>query len=209
AEALGKVPVGLPQERAGVEIEVDAAGIAWHLRVVTPEQLPQRKVCAFRLEIMQGNVEGGLRERRGTSTPTVVQTPPHLAPKMLDAVGIFTCNQVADRMLQRCMDGGAVVSGGVGVANALAPVAVAQAHRDELEGRYGPVRGVGEHTFERNAVVSRLDGVDFCHCCLASWSWQVSGHTRLRLAYCRHATLRLAAVELALRFSFGSGSLGR
>src|SRR5262245_63403461 len=99
AEALGKVPVRLSQERAGVEVKIDAAGIAWHLRVVTTEQLPQWQVGTLCLEIIEGNVEGRLREHGGASTSAVVETPPHLAPEMLDAIGIFTCNQVADGVL--------------------------------------------------------------------------------------------------------------
>ena len=74
---------------------------------------------------MQGNVEGGLRRaRRHLHARRSAEPTTPSAPKMLDTVGIFTCNQVADRMLQRCMDGGAVVSGGVGVADTLGPVAV-------------------------------------------------------------------------------------
>src|SRR6185295_7232720 len=99
AKALGKVPVRLSQQRAGVKVEVDAAGIAWHLRVITPEQLPQRKLRALCLEIIKGNVERGLRKHGGTSPPAVVQTPPHFAPELFDAIGIFAGNQVADGML--------------------------------------------------------------------------------------------------------------
>ena len=43
AEALGEIAVGLAQELVERQVEVDAAGVAGHLRVVAAEQAPERQ----------------------------------------------------------------------------------------------------------------------------------------------------------------------
>src|SRR5262245_18485091 len=130
---------------------------------MTAEQLPKRQFCAPGLAVMQRTVEGRLAKYGRTAASAVVQRPPDLGPQVLDPLRVRSRDDCNDVVRQRRMDGSTVVPGGVSVADALRAVAVANAHCDQLECGHDPVRGVRQGCLERNAIVSHLDALDFCH----------------------------------------------
>ena len=156
AKAPRQIVVGLAEERVERQIEVDAARIARHPRIVTAEQPPERRCAAARLHVPQGDVHGRDRHRREATAPAVVQGPPHALPEPLDASGVGTEEHGPQVVVDERGDGGAARSDGIGVAHALGAVAAPEPDGDQLEARHGPVRAVGQDGGERNRVVVGL-----------------------------------------------------
>ena len=163
AEPLLQVVVGLCQQLVQREIQVDAAGVAGHLRVVAAQQGPQRDAEAARLQIPQRDVDSGDGHRRRAATATVVQRPPHLLPQRFDEVRPLAGEPRREIPLHRRVDGRTVGADGEGVARAFRAVLVADAHRHQLEMRHLPVGAVGQRHRQVDQVVVGLDVRDRGH----------------------------------------------
>ena len=66
---LREIVVGLAQELVERQIQVDAAGIAGHARIVAAEEAPQGQAGPLGLEIPQRDVHRRDREHRGPPRP--------------------------------------------------------------------------------------------------------------------------------------------
>ena len=89
AKAAREIGIGLPQQRIQRELQVDAAGVAGHLRIVAAQQAPQGRAGALRLQVPERHVDGGDRQHGRTAAAAIVQRPPQLLPQLLDPVGVL------------------------------------------------------------------------------------------------------------------------
>ena len=156
AEALGEVVVGLPQQRIEREVEVDAAGVTRHRRIEAAEQPPQRRVEAPRLQVPQRDVACRYRQAHRTAAAAEMQVPPHLLPQRLDLFGVGAEQHRTQALIDQRVHRGTAGAHGVGVADTLGAVGVAQAHRDQLEMRDGAVGGVRQRDRQSDAIEAGL-----------------------------------------------------
>ena len=160
---LREIVVRLAQELVEGQFEIDAARVAGHAGIVAAEGLPEREVGALRLEVPQGHVEGRERQDGRAAAAAVMEGPPGLVPEALDLVGLLAVHDLGQFAGEDRVDGGAVAADGEGVADALRPVGVADAHGVELEGAHLAMHGVGQNGRQRDAVEAGFDGSDPGH----------------------------------------------
>ena len=179
-EAAGEVALGLRDQRADVELQVDAARVAGNRRIESAEQVPEREPGAARLEIPQRDVGGRQREHRRAAPSAIVQRPPALVPAPRDVVRLATAQQLGDLDAQRGVDRGAVAPDGEGVAEALRAVGVADPDRVQLEGADVAVRAVRDLGLRGNPEMSCFDRFDPRHGRLHRCRFLTPGYTRSR-----------------------------
>jgi hypothetical protein len=92
-----------------------------------------------------------------------MQLPPQPVPQELDPLGVLPRDDFRNLARQDVVDRAAVPADREGVADALRGIAVAEPHRHQLEVAHDPVRAVGQHGRQRDAVEARLDRCDGAH----------------------------------------------
>ena len=163
AKALGKIVVGLLQQRVDREIEVDAAGIARHAGIEAAEQPEQRQVRAPRLQVPQRDVERRQRQHHRAAASAIMQAPPHPVPYRLGVVRLEARDKLGDLAPDDVGDCIAVAADRIGVADALRAIGIAHPAGDQLERRHLAMRAVGQGHTEWNAIQPGLDRCDQCH----------------------------------------------
>ena len=163
AKAFGEIAVGLREQRLHGEIEVDAAGITRHVRVVAAEQTEQRQVGAPRLQIPQRDVECGERQYRRPAATAIMQAPPDVMPDGLGVVGLPAVDQFRDLPPEDVGNRAAIAANGVGIARAFSPIRIANTACHQFEGCDLAMCAVGEGNRQRDPIESSLDRFDECH----------------------------------------------
>jgi hypothetical protein len=154
----------LLEERIDGEIEVDAAGVTGDAGVKAAKQAKQRQIGAACLQVPERDIERGKREHHRAATPAIMQAPPGVMPDGFGVVGFAAFDQLGNFPPESVGNRAAVAADGVGVADALGPVGIAEAACHEFKGRDFAMRAVGEGNRQRDPVESGLDCLDKCHC---------------------------------------------
>jgi hypothetical protein len=159
-EPAGQVVVGLAQQAVERQLEIDAAGIAGHARIESPQDAPERCPLPPRAQIPQRDIHRRDGESLGPAAAAVVQRPPHELPERLDVLGLAAGEPRGQIARQQRPYRGAAGAHRVGVAHALGAVGVAHARGDQLEALDDPVGRVGERDRQRDAIVIGLEVSD-------------------------------------------------
>ena len=138
--AVHQLPVLFDQFGNG-KVEIDAAGIGVHVRVMAAQQAPQGNAELAGLQVPQGDVDGRDGKTRRAAASGVVHVPPHALPQRLDEVGVAALQEGREFALDECDDALAAVQG-VGIADAFHAILVPQAHDDELGVGHDAVHGI-------------------------------------------------------------------
>jgi hypothetical protein len=163
AKALGKIVVGLLEQRVDGKIEVDAAGVTGHAGVEATEQTEQRQIGAARLQVPQGDIERGERQHGRSAAPAIMQAPPDVMPDRLRCRRLAGPRSVRDLPPEDVCNRAAIAADGVGIARAFSPIRIANAACHQFEGCDFAVCAVGEGNRQRDPKESSLDRFDECH----------------------------------------------
>jgi len=170
AKAAPEVVVRLLHERVEREIEIDAARVARHARIVAAEQPPQRRALPPRAQIPQRDVHCGDGKRGEAAPAAVVERPPHRLPQLLDALRLAAAQTRREIARDQRVHGRAAAADRVRVPDALGALRVAHASGDELEALDGAVGAVRKRRRQRNDVVVRANLADEHASPLLEWA---------------------------------------
>ena len=154
AKAFVEIILGLVQQLLDGEIEIDAAGIGAHLRVMPTEQAPKGNPGLLCFQIPQGDIHGGDSEDHHAAAAAIMHRPPHILPMLLDAVGLLALQQGLVGFANDRLDSRRAGACRIGIADPLQAIDVTDTHRDQIECGHLTVRRIGQRNRQRDAIMA-------------------------------------------------------
>ena len=114
----------------------------------------------LREQVPERGVDRRDRVHREPAAADVVERPPHLLPQRLDPGLVAARQQRREVAPDQVVHGTAAGAHGIGVAQPLDAVPVAQPHRDQLERRHHAMGRIRHRHRQRHPIVVRLDARD-------------------------------------------------